>query len=151
MIQLSIYSTSYGQKKGQESRCHFDFQPLKVWNRFEILAFRWHATYFWKALNKGYNFSFNPISIKGLQEIMASKLAKISVSRFWRYLTWESHEKFYFGAEPVVNHRSYYKRESGGFLKSGPWWILWICVCPWLVYAPKVLQLCIYQLVIWFV
>jgi hypothetical protein len=21
--------------------------------------------------------------------------------------------------------------------KSGPWWILWICVCPWFVYAPK--------------
>jgi hypothetical protein len=21
--------------------------------------------------------------------------------------------------------------------KSRPWWVLWICVCPWLVYAPK--------------
>jgi hypothetical protein len=21
--------------------------------------------------------------------------------------------------------------------KSGPWWVLWVCVCPWLVYAPK--------------
>jgi hypothetical protein len=21
--------------------------------------------------------------------------------------------------------------------KSGPWWVLWICVCPWLVRAPK--------------
>ncbi len=21
--------------------------------------------------------------------------------------------------------------------KSGPWWILWVCVCPWLVRAPK--------------
>jgi hypothetical protein len=26
--------------------------------------------------------------------------------------------------------------------KSGPWWILWICVCSWLVCAPRVLQLC---------
>jgi hypothetical protein len=29
--------------------------------------------------------------------------------------------------------------------KSRPWWILWIRVCPWLVLAPKVLQLCTNQ------
>jgi hypothetical protein len=34
--------------------------------------------------------------------------------------------------------------------KSGLWWVLWIHVCPWFVHAPKVLQLCINQL-IWFV
>jgi hypothetical protein len=37
------------------------------------------------------------------------------------------------------------------FLKSGPWWILWVQSCPWLVLAPKVLKLCINQLVVWFV
>jgi hypothetical protein len=35
--------------------------------------------------------------------------------------------------------------------KSRPWWILWVCVCPWLVPTPKVFQLCINQLVVWFV
>jgi len=30
------------------------------------------------------------------------------------------------------------------------WWVLWIHVCLWLVHAPKVLQLCTNQLVIWF-
>ncbi len=30
--------------------------------------------------------------------------------------------------------------------KFGPWWILWICVCSWLLHAPKVLQLSINQL-----
>jgi hypothetical protein len=35
--------------------------------------------------------------------------------------------------------------------KFGPWWVLWIRVCLWLVCAPKVLQLCINQLVVWFV
>jgi hypothetical protein len=35
--------------------------------------------------------------------------------------------------------------------KSGPWWILWVRICPWLVLAPKVLQLCTNQLVVWFV
>jgi hypothetical protein len=26
--------------------------------------------------------------------------------------------------------------------KSGPWWVLWIQICPWFVLAPKVFQLC---------
>jgi len=35
--------------------------------------------------------------------------------------------------------------------KSGPWWVLWVQICPWLVLAPKVFQLCTNQLVVWFV
>jgi hypothetical protein len=35
------------------------------------------------------------------------------------------------------------------FPKPGPWWVLWVWVCPWLVLAPKVFQLCSNQLV-WF-
>jgi hypothetical protein len=34
--------------------------------------------------------------------------------------------------------------------KSGPWWVLWICVCLWFICAPKVLQLCTNQFVVWF-
>jgi hypothetical protein len=34
---------------------------------------------------------------------------------------------------------------------SEPWWVLWIHVCPWFVHAPKLLQLCTNQLVVWFV
>jgi len=35
--------------------------------------------------------------------------------------------------------------------KFGPWWVLWICVYSWLVYALKVFQLCTNQLIVWFV
>jgi hypothetical protein len=35
--------------------------------------------------------------------------------------------------------------------KFGPWWVLWVRVCMWLVLAPKVLKLCTNQLVVWFV
>jgi hypothetical protein len=35
--------------------------------------------------------------------------------------------------------------------KSRLWWVLWICVCMWLVYAPKMFQLCTNKLVVWFV
>ncbi len=57
MIHLSVYNTHYGQKKGQESKCQFDSQPLKIWNRIELRACRYHATYFWKALEEGHKFA----------------------------------------------------------------------------------------------
>jgi hypothetical protein len=55
------------------------------------------------------------------------------------------------GAGPVARHRIYYKGEGGGFPKFGLWWVLWIHVCSWLVHAPKGFQLCINQLIAWFV
>jgi hypothetical protein len=51
----------------------------------------------------------------------------------------------------VVNHTKYYKWEGGHFPKIGPWWILWIRVCLWVVCVSKVIQLCSNQLVVWFV
>jgi len=44
-------------KKGRESKCQFDFRPLKVKNHPDLLACRWCATYHWKAFNEGYNFA----------------------------------------------------------------------------------------------
>jgi len=35
----------------------FDYQPLKVDNRPDLLAWRWHTTYRWKYFNEGYNFA----------------------------------------------------------------------------------------------
>jgi len=34
--------------------------------------------------------------------------------------------------------------------ESGPWWVVWVCVCSWFFRAPKVLKLCTNQLVVWF-
>ncbi len=36
IIHLSTYDTSYGQKKGWELKCQFDFRSLKIENRFEL-------------------------------------------------------------------------------------------------------------------
>jgi hypothetical protein len=66
MTHLNIWDISYGQKKGRESNWQFDSRPLKVKTRPNFLACRWHATYRWKAFNKGYNFILYFISIKGL-------------------------------------------------------------------------------------
>jgi len=51
MIHLSTYNISYGRKKGQESKCQFDSQPLKVNNRPNLCACKGHATCFWKNLS----------------------------------------------------------------------------------------------------
>jgi hypothetical protein len=68
--------------------------------------------------------------------------------------------KWHLGASPMAKHKEYYKGSSkentikGKVMtspKSGPWFVLWIHVCPWFVYASKVMQLCINQLVVWFV
>ncbi len=60
--------TSYGQKKGQESNWQFDSRPLKVGNRPNFLACKRRATYCWKALHEGYNFSLDLVAIGGLHK-----------------------------------------------------------------------------------
>jgi hypothetical protein len=65
---LDICNTSYGQKKGRESNWQFASRPLKVKNWPDSLAFRWRATYRWKALDEGYNFALDLIVIGGLHK-----------------------------------------------------------------------------------
>jgi len=55
------------------------------------------------------------------------------------------------GASPVTRHREYYKGEGGGFPQV---WAMVSLVNPCLpvvIRAPKMLQLCTNQLVVWFV
>jgi hypothetical protein len=66
MTHSNTSNTSYGQKRGRKSNWQFDSRPLKVGDRHDFLAWRWRVTYRWKTLNKGYKFSSNLISIKGL-------------------------------------------------------------------------------------
>ncbi len=65
--------------------------------------------------------------------------------------TWESQNKMTFkvlvswlGIEYIIRGKVV---ASPNF---GPWWVLWVQVCSWLVLTPKMLQLCTNQLVIWF-
>jgi hypothetical protein len=52
-------------------------------------------------------------------------------------------EKSHLDAGPVESHRVYYKGEGGGFPQVRAVVSLVCPCCPWLVLAPKVLQLCI--------
>jgi len=125
----------------KESNWQFDSRPLKVGNWPDFLTFKWSVTYCWKALDKGYNFSINLITI----ESMHTKLwgPKSRESQFWEF------QNSHLG---VPGHNSIWMWASwrgtkytirGKVVpspKSGLWWVLWVWVCPWFILTPKVLQ-----------
>jgi hypothetical protein len=116
MTHLDTSNTSYGQKKGRESNWQFDSQPLKVKNRPKFPAFRCCATYHWKALDKGYNFSLDLISIEGLHtKLWAPKVVKIPTLGISGLPLANLETKCHLGASFVARHIVYYK--------GGRWWL----------------------------
>jgi hypothetical protein len=98
MTHLGIWNRSYGQKKGRESNCQFDSQPLKVKNRPNLLMFKWRATYHWKTFDKGYNFASNLFSIRVFTRSYGlPKLQELGISGL---PTWECQDKMTFGFRP---------------------------------------------------
>jgi hypothetical protein len=88
---LSTYDTSYGRKKGKESKCQFDSQPPKVRNHLELHVYRKRATYCWKPFHKGYNFSLKLTLIENLhKKLWVYKVVGVPILRIVRLSTWES-------------------------------------------------------------
>jgi hypothetical protein len=78
MIDLNIYNTNYGRKKGHESKCQFDSWPLKVKNLLVLRQCKRCGTYRWKDLNEGYNFALDFTSIRGFhKKLWSSKVARV--------------------------------------------------------------------------
>jgi hypothetical protein len=81
MTHLDTSNISYDQKKGQESNWQYNSQPLKVKNHPNFLACTWLATYRWKAIDEGYNFGLDFISIGGFHtKLWAPKVAGVSTT-----------------------------------------------------------------------
>jgi hypothetical protein len=116
MTHLDTSNTSYGQKKGRESNCQFDFRPLKIGNHPNFLACRWRALYCWKALDNGYNFASNFIWIIGLHtKLWASKVVRVPILGISGLPFGSPGTKWHLGAGPVAMHKVYYKGEGDGF------------------------------------
>jgi hypothetical protein len=114
IAHLDIYNTSYGQRKDQESNWHFDPLPLKVRNRPDSLACRQRATYYWKDLDKCYNFISDLIAIGGLHKMLcALKVVGIPTVILSRLPTPKT--KNHLDMAPVERCRVYYKGEGGSF------------------------------------
>jgi len=143
IAHLDISNTSYGQKKGRESNCQFDSRPKKVGNRPNLLGCRQRATYRWKALDESYNFSSDRTSIRVCsQSYAAPKSWESRLARFQDSHSRVLGEKNHLDVDPVERSRVYYKGEGGGFPQVRVVVSLVCLCCPWLVLAPKVLQLC---------
>jgi hypothetical protein len=137
---LNIWNTSYDQKKRQESNWQLDSQPLKVKNRHNFIMCRQLGTYYW-ALDNGYNFAWNRIAIEGLHaKLCAPKVAGVPLE--------SPRTKSHLDVGPVKRRKVYYKGEGGGFPQVRAMVSLMSPSCPWLVLAPKVLQLCTNHLIL---
>jgi hypothetical protein len=75
---LDICSSSYGQKKRQESNWQFDSRPLKVRNRPAPNVLWGSATGRWKALEEGFKFGWDlvPIGSRG-EKLWCPKIPKV--------------------------------------------------------------------------
>jgi hypothetical protein len=89
---------------------------LKIRNRLDFLACRWCATYHWKDLDEGYNFSLDLISIRCLHtKLWAPKVAKVPTLGILGLPLGNPGTKWHLGASRVTRHKVYYKGEGGGF------------------------------------
>jgi len=77
---------------------------------------RWHDTYHWKGLNKGYNFALNLTLIEVLhKKFWAFKVVGVPMLGILGLPTWESRDKMTFGCRAYGRHKESYKGEGGGF------------------------------------
>jgi hypothetical protein len=140
------------KKKGRESNWQFDSRSLKVGNRPNFLACRWCAKWCWKALNEGYDFALNLISIGGLHtKLWDPKVAGVPTLGISGFPFGSPGTKCHLDVGLVKRHRIYYKGEGGGFPQVRVVVNLVSPNCSWFVLTPKVLQLCINHLMFDFV
>jgi len=140
IAHLDIWNTNYDQKKGWESNCYFDSWLEKVGNLPDLLVYRQHATYCWKALDKGYNFSSDHILIQGLfVKLWGSKVVGVPTSVISGLPLWNLGTKSHLDVGPVERCKVYYKGEDGDFPQVRAMVSLVCSCCSWLVLAPKML------------
>jgi hypothetical protein len=138
-----ICNTSYGQKKGRESNCQFDSRPLKVENwPLSDVRFR-SATRRWKALDESYNFAWDCIAIGDLlAKLWGFKVPEVPFGAIPGLPRGNRGKNSHLDVGSMESHRVYYKGEGGGFPQVRAVVSLVCPCCPWLVLAPRVLQLC---------
>ncbi len=140
MSHLDICSTSYGKKKARVSNWQFDSQPLKVGNRPDPGVCRWSVTHRWKAFKESYKFSLDLIATWGLsKELWTHKVPGVQTETISELLLGSPGTKSHSMWVPQSNAKNTIWGKVVASLESGPWWVLWVQSCPWLVLAPRVL------------
>jgi hypothetical protein len=136
-------------KEGPGVKMSIWLPTSKVKNRPDFLVCRWHATYHWKALDDGYNFALDLISIWGYKQSYGAP--KSQESQLWEFQdsqVGDSRQSDIWMPAPWPGIEYTIRGKMVASPKSRSWWVLWVRVCMWLVLTSKVLQLCINQLVL---
>jgi hypothetical protein len=95
---------------------------IKVKNRPDSLAFRQRATYRLKALDEGYNFFSDLVTIRGLhKKLCALKIAGVPGVAILGLPLGSLGTKSHLDVALVERRKIYYKGEGGGFPKSRLW------------------------------
>jgi hypothetical protein len=129
IAHLDICNTSYGQKRGRESNWQFDSRPLKVGNRPNFLTWRQRAIYRWKALDEGYNFSSDLVTIEGLhKKLCALKVAKVLVVAILGFSFGSIGTKSHLDVAPWRGAEYIIRGKVVASPKSEPWWVF----CVWI-------------------
>jgi hypothetical protein len=107
----------------------FDSRPLKVENHLDYLVCKWHATYHGKALDKGYNFISDLISIEGLhRKLCAPKVTKGATLGILRLPLWSPRKNVIWMPVPWPGTEYTIRGKVVASPKSGLWWILWVWI-----------------------
>jgi hypothetical protein len=104
-------------KEGSRVKLAIWLPTTKSWeNWLDFRACRWHATYSWKALDEGYNFALDLISIGGLHaKLWCPKILGVPILAILGLPLGSLKTKCHFDVSLVGNHRVYYKGEGGAF------------------------------------
>jgi hypothetical protein len=117
IAHLDIWNTSYGQKKSRESNWQFNFRPLKIRNRPHFFECKQRATYRYKFFNRGYNFTLNLITIRGLHKMLCTfKITRAPIVGISKLPLGSPGTKNHFDVTPVESCKVYYK----GWLPPSP-------------------------------
>jgi len=154
IVHLDIWNTSYGQKKGSEVE-------LPIWlptrKSQESTWFTWlHTTCHipLESSRQELQLCFRPhFDLRSTRKVMGFQSLERPNWRDFGTPTRESRgslagvpgvlgEKSHLDVGPVERCKVYHKGEGGGFPQVGAVVSLVCPCCPWLVLAPKVLQLC---------
>jgi hypothetical protein len=112
---------------------------FKSWES-DFVAYRWRATCCWKALDKGYNFALDLISIQDLHaKLWGPKIMEVLTLVISGLPFGNPGTKSHLDVGPVGSHKVYYKGEGGDFPQVQVVMSLVSPSCPWLVLTPKVL------------
>jgi hypothetical protein len=130
-------------KEGPRVKLAIWLWPLKVRNRPNFVAHRWHVACHWKALDERYNFAWNLISIQGLHaKLWGPKVAGVPTLAISGLPLGSPETKSHLDVGTMERCRVYYKGKVVASPQVRAMVSLVSLNCPWLVLAPKVLQLC---------